>query len=235
MSLTHDPSADDYLHLASPTQVPPPEPAAQSDVAEGVWVELLREGLTFDLIGLAPGPECEFPVIEHKFDLEEPPNGFRLDALHLAPGQHIAGGRRSVPVVKGLVGLARDLTHHFADLEAVVWPASNSAIGRRFFESIATAWLEGGAFPALGLTAFRETMDGGLQSVGLDFWIGQELRFEPPLAADKVTTTRLGVRLINQLVLSGRIERSERMIAPDGRALTLEPSRNGKFIRVWQD
>jgi hypothetical protein len=209
--------------------------APQPDGDEQVWVELLREGLTFDLHGLAPGAESGFPNVEYRFDLEALPSGFSFEALSLSPGQHLAGGRRSLPVVKGLLGLARDLTNHFEALEAIVWPPSQSAIGRRFFESIVTAWLEGGPFPALGLTAFRETSDGAMQSVGLDFWIGQELRLEPPLAADRIGATRLGVRIINQLVLAGALTQTEQFFAPDGRALTLRPSKNGKFIRVRQD
>lgn len=238
VSLTHDPADDSYLHLvdADQPEIQPDRGAPTSpEVANKVWVELLREGLTFDLVGLAPGLECEFPAVEHRFDLESLPTAFRSEALHLAPGQHLAGGQRSLPVVKGLIGLARDLTHHFEDLEAVVWPASQSAIGRRFFESISTAWLDGGAFPALGLTAFRETMDGAMQSVGLEFWIGQELRIEPPLSSDKIAATRLGVRLVNQLIIVGGLDESERIVAPDGSRLIMRPSRNGKYIRVWRE
>ncbi|MEO0591424.1 MAG: hypothetical protein AAFZ11_12820 [Pseudomonadota bacterium] len=238
MSLTHDPSDDTYLQLVdNGKDAPSSETGAQvtPELADKDWVELLREGLTFDLVGLAPSEPCPFPVIEHRFDLDALPTAFRSEALQLAPGQHLVGGGRSLPVVRGLIALARDLTHHFDDLEAIVWPASQSAIGRRFFESISTAWLEGGAFPALGLTAFKETMDGALQSVGLDFWIGQELRIEPPLSSDKVAATRLGVRLVNQLILIGGLEDSERIVSPDGSRLIMRPSRNRKFIRVWRE
>jgi len=140
-----------------------------------------------------------------------------------------------MPVVKAMIALARDLVHHFESLEAVVWPTSQSAIGRRFFESVTTAWLDGGPFPALGLTAFRETIDGAMQSTGLDFWIGQELRIEPPLSSDKVAATRLGVRLVNQLIAVGGIEGDERIVAPDGTRLLLRTSRNWRFIRVSRE
>ncbi|MEM9502235.1 MAG: hypothetical protein AAF941_10385, partial [Pseudomonadota bacterium] len=200
-----------------------------------VWIELLCDGLTFDLRGLAPGGFCEFPEIEHRFDLERSPGSYRLEALCLIPGHHLSGGETSMPVAKAMIALARDLTHHFDDLVAIVWPPAKSAIGRRFFESISTAWLEGGAFPALGLTAFRETIDSALQSVGLEYWIGQELRIEGPIAADKVAATRLGIRLINQLILVGGLEESERIVAPDGTRLVMRPSRNRKFIRVWRE
>lgn len=240
ISLTDDPSDDAPLHLVDADTVPSltsedttaPKSAPFEDE---VWVELLREGLTFDLGGLAQGAPSAFPVIEHRFDLESVPTTFGHEALHLVPGQHLAGGERSMPVVKGLMAVARDLAHHFEDLQAVAWPPSQSAIGRRYFESTSTAWLEGGAFPALGLTAFRETIDGALQSVGLEYWIGQELRIEQPVSSDRVSATRLGIRLINQLIIVGGLDESERIVAPDGSRLVMRPSRNGKFIRVWRD
>ncbi len=236
MALSHDPADEAPVQLvaADGEQV---RQAGQglAPTADFAWLELLRDGLTFDLIGLASGDAVGFPQIEHRFDLEDTPNPVRHEALQLAPGQHLAGGERTTPVVKGLMALARDLVQHFEEIEAVVWPPSESAIGRRFFESVSTAWLEGGPFPALGLTAFRETIDGALQSIGLSFWINQELRIESPLSIDKVAATRLGVRLVNQLILVGGIEGSERIVAPDGNLLVMRTSRNGKFIRVWRE
>ncbi len=207
----------------------------QADVAEELWLELLREGLTFELSGLARGKTSPFPAIRHRFDLDATPASTAFEAVRLMPGQHLAGAERSIPVIKGMLGLARDFVHHFDELAAVVWPPSASAIGRRYFESISTAWLEGGAFPALGLTAFRETEEGALQSEGLAFWIDQEIRIEPPIANDKVAATRLGIRLVNQLILVGGVEESERIVAPDGTPLVIRPSRNGKFVQVWRE
>lgn len=186
-------------------------------------MELLCEGLTFDLRGLADGPSRPVPDIAHRFDFSAAAAMAELEALSITPGPHLAGGERSMPVLKGILGLARDLTQHFEDLQAVYWQPSRSAIGWRFFESVITAWLEGRAFPALGLTAFDEVADGALQSVGLAFWIGQELRIEPPLTADKVAATRLGVQLVNQLVIVGGLDESERIIAPDGTRLVMRP------------
>ncbi|MEP3421127.1 MAG: hypothetical protein ABJN35_05300 [Erythrobacter sp.] len=211
---------------------PEPMDAPKQDVR---WLELLRDGLMFDLSGLASGNAMPFPSVDHVFDLKESPASIGHEALQLKPGHHLVGGERSIPVVKGLVALARDLVHHFDDIEAIVWPPSSSAIGRRFFESVVTAWLDGGPFPALGLTAFRETIDGAIQSIGLDFWINQELRIESPLSIDKIAATRLGVRLVNQMILVGGIDGSERITAPDGNALVMRSSQNGKFIRVWRE
>lgn len=236
VSLSHDPRADTSLQLAA---VDGQVLETRADVAaktEGlVWLELLRDGLVFDLEGLAPGNKVAFPPIEYRFDLAEMPGQAQFEVLQLLPGNHLRGGERSLPVAKALMALGRDLVHHFETLDAVVWPPSQSAIGRRFFESVSTAWLDGGAFPALGLTAFRETVDGALQSVGLDFWIDREMRIEPPLSSDKVAATRLGVRLINQLILVGGIDQNERIVAPDGSRLLLSLSRNRQFIRVSRE
>lgn len=233
--LSHDPvgDADGELAVAqgSDAGAAKPNAAAQHEV----WVELLREGLTFDLRGLAPGPSPAAPEILWRFDFAADPDAPAFEALAIVPGPHLAGGERSLPVLKGMLGLARDLTQHFADLQAVFWQPSGSAIGRRFFESVVTAWLDGGAFPALGLTTFEETADGALQTVGLALWVGQELRIEPPLTHDKVAATRLGVRLINQLVMVGGLEESERVVAPDGTRLVMQTSRNSQFIRVRRE
>ncbi|AOL23674.1 hypothetical protein Ga0102493_112663 [Erythrobacter litoralis] len=236
VSLSHDPfdPPTPGLIAASADGDAPAAPAG-ADLAEKVWVELLRDGLTFDLRGLVPGRACPVPHVENLFDMEDAPNLSTCEGMRIMPGPHLAGGERTVPVMRGMIALARDLVHHFDDLAAVAWPPAKSAIGRRFFESTVTAWLEGGAFPALGLTAFREDIDGALQSVGLEHWIGQELRIEPPLSADRASATRLGVRLVNQLVLVGGLDESERIIAPDGTRLILRPSRNGRFIRVWRE
>lgn len=140
-----------------------------------------------------------------------------------------------MPVMKAMLALACELTRHFGDMAAVCWAPSRSAIGRRFFESVTTAWLEGGPFPALGLTAFVEASDGAVESVGLSFWIGQEVRIEPPLSADKAAATRLGIRIINQLVIIGGLQENDRIVAPDGTRLLMTPSPDGRLIRVWRE
>ncbi|MFN4019043.1 MAG: hypothetical protein ACK4IC_00840 [Erythrobacter sp.] len=233
--LSHDPASEAKAELAVADAERVPPGGRSACAQDEVWVELLRDGLTFDLCGLAPGPCSGVPPIIHRFDFARQESEDALEALVVCAGPHLSGGERSMPVMKAMLGLARDLAQHFADLVAIHWAPSHSAIGRRFFESVITAWLDGGAFPALGLTAFEETGDGALQSVGLAFWIGQEVRIEPPLTTDRIAATRLGVRLINQLVIVGGLDRSERIIAPDGTRLVLQTSRNSQYIRVRRE
>lgn len=206
-----------------------------SDAADHAWMELLRDGLTFDCTGLAPAACIQAPNVAHRFDVDPAAELNTMEAIHLAPGAHLAAGGKTLPVIRGLLAITRDLMQHFEDAVAACWPPSQAAIGRRFFDSTISAWLDGGPFPALGLTAFGDESDGSLVSVGLSHFIDQEIRIEPSLASNKLAATRLGIRLINQLVLVGGIDQSERIIGPDGSRLLLHPSRNGKFVRVSQE
>lgn len=219
----HDPLPDDAPHAEAlwPGQLQ--------------WIELLRSGLTFDCSGLAPGPAAPFPDVTLRFDLPEMPAARDYDVMVLRAGPHVAAGGNSMPLMRELLALGCDLVRQFDDLAAVAWGPSGTVIGRRFFESVTSAWLDGGPFPALGLTAFAEMPDGALESAGLAFWIGRELRIEPPLAADRIAATRLGIRLVNHLVLIGGLEADDRIVAPDGSRLVLRPSRSRAVIEVWRE
>lgn len=220
------------------THDPVPHTPAHGEVlwpGQQHWIELLCDGLTFDLAGLAPGPESAFPPLAHRFDLDDLPDAADHEVLTLRPAPHLAASGNSMPVMRALLGLACEMVRHFDGLVAVGWAPAQTAIGRRFFESVTTAWLEGGPFPALGLTAFVQTADQAVESVGLEFWIGQELRIEPPLSLDRVAATRLGIRLVNHLVIVGGLEADDRIIAPDGTPLVLRPSRSRSVISVWRE
>jgi hypothetical protein len=43
------------------------------------------------------------------------------------------------------------------------------------------------------------------------------------------------VRLVNQLVIVGGLDESERIVEPDGTRLVMRPARNRNFIRVWRE
>lgn len=235
VSLSLDPARDAPLQLVAADGGLPESGNLAPHAAGTLWVELLRDGLTYDLEGLSPGPACLPLPIEHRFDDAEISSDAALEAVSIAAGPHLAGSERSQPVVRAMLALASDLSQHFEDVAAIAWGPSLSLIGRRYFESVMAAWLEGGAFPALGLTAFAETPDGALQSQGLAFWTGQELRIERPLASDRVAATRLGIRLVNQLVITGGVAQSERIVAPDGTRLVLRPSRSGELVQVSRE
>ncbi len=194
--------------------------------------ELLRDGMTYDLTGLAPALPVAVPAIHHRYGLSPDTASGTFEALSLAPGPHLAAGARSMPVVRTLAGIAASLTQTLPGMFALAWPPARTLIGAEFFTSSVSAWLSGGAFPSLGFTAFADEPQGGMLSEGLAWFTGQELRIANDIAKDRANAARLGVRLINQLVSQGKVTANEYIIAPDGGRLALEPTRDGKTVRV---
>ena len=209
------------------------EGMAGGTVAEAnSWLELLVDGLTFDLVGLAPGPAINAPEIEFRIDCDPDLELGDFDLVGLAPGPHLAGGANSLFVAKVLVGLGCELATQIAGVRGFYWFPSRSITGSGFFRSTVTAWLEGGPFPALGLSAFRSCGDGSIESVGLAFFTGQEVRIQSQLAADATIATRLGIRLVHQLASHGPLNETESIVGPDGAGLQLEPIENGQIVLV---
>jgi hypothetical protein len=193
------------------------------------WLELLVNGLAFDLTGLGETPAA-FPSARHRFGLGEAELG-AVEAIALGAGPHLAEGAAMMPVVRSQFLLTLELAA-LPGLVAIAWKPAQSWMAVDYCTRIASAWLEGGAFPALGLTVITDALDGGLQSEGLAFFTGQELRIEPELAEDRAQATRLAVRLMNELVVQEAVEARHEFVGPDGAALILEPSSNGRFVRV---
>lgn len=195
------------------------------------WLELLSSGLTFDLSGLAPAAPLPLAEWRHAF-------GFSGDvpqapcAVGLVPGPHLSGGKAMMPVVRTMVGLAASLAAG-TQAQAIAWHPARSLIEPALFCRIITAWLAGGAFPALGLTALARDPDGGLRSEGLAFFTGQELRIEPDMGKSE-DAARLAVRLIDALVTRGPVSAPFAMTMPDGGGLQLAPSANGRYVRAWR-
>lgn len=211
-----------------------PSAASADDVAPpGHWLELLANGLTYDLTGLAPGPPEEPPACVHSYALAEGAEAALWQAITVRPGPHLAGGHSMLPVVRTLAWVGATLAE-LEGVEAVAWHPARSLCGPAYFRQGVLRWIDGGVFPGLGLTALAANPDGGMHSEGLALFTGQELRLEPELTADRTAAAKIGVRLIDLLVETGRVESGLSIDGPDGTGLRLEPSANGRFVRVWR-
>ena len=205
-----------------------------SETVEGpYWIELLSNGLAFDLVGLAGGDPAPMPVPGHLFGLPPDLDGARIRAVTLQPGHHLAAGAAMPPVLRALASLAAQLTE-LPGVQAVAWhPARCWSQPARFREAV-RAWVNGGVFPAFYLAALAAAPDGGMQSEGLAQFIGQELRLEPELVGNRADAAKLAVRLIHWLYEHGPLDTAERLSAPAGGEVRLEPSGNRRFVRAWK-
>ena len=207
----------------------------QPPIAEG-WVELLASGLTFDLKGLAPMHGQPVPDFSNRFGFKTDYRAEPVEAVLLRPGPHISGGQHLLPVVRAMAGLTAALAT-IPGISGLCWHPARSIIEPSFFIRSIGAWLKGGAFPALGLTALNPTIDGGLLSEGLAFFTGQELRIEPVQGskpAKPADMAKFAIRLIHTMVESGPLHDAWETADDQGHRFRLEPSANGKFVRVWR-
>ena len=233
------PDAEAILRLAqqvggfSVSLDPSEEPTAPAADTDGqVWLELLVNGLTFDLLGLAPGRSHQTPSHVHRQALAADLNVSGLEAVTLCLSPHLAGGCAMLPVARSLAQLGAALST-LAGVEAIAWHPARTLCGPDYFREGIQRWIGGGVFPTLGLTALVAAPDGGMQSEGLALFIGQELRLEPELMRDRAKGAKIGVWLIDYLVELGRIDTIQQIDGPDGQPLRLEPSENGRFVRAW--
>ena len=195
-------------------------------------IQIMRNGLTFDLIEISDQRDGYIPTQLRSYDCEWANVAPQVKAMQLRPGKHIQAGANSLPIMRCFMELARDLVQFFESIDAVIWPPASSVIGRRYFDSSISAWLADGNFPPLGLVAVEATPAGHFESYGLVYFIGQELQISTDLMDDPAAPNGLSARLINQLILGGAVTQPQAIVAPNGNRLTLTPSANGRCIEV---
>ena len=211
-----------------------PDPSATSpSEKQGDWLELVIHGLTFDLHGLAPRASAPLPKARHLFGLSPETRQRPLEAVTLEPGPHLAGGRQMLPVLRSLAMQAAHLAA-LPGLVAVAWHAAHAWSAPEFFRGGVLRWIEGGAFPALGLAALAPTPAGSIISEGLALFTGQEIELEPRLAEERATGARIALRLMHWLVENGPLDSMETLTGPSGELLRLEPDAAGRLIKVWK-
>jgi hypothetical protein len=136
-----------------------------------------------------------------------------------------------LPIVRVLCGLGARFSS-LSDVKAICWQPAQSWMDPGYFTRVVAGWLGGGAFPALGLTALARTPDGALESRGLTFFTGQEVRVEALHGEPAAITAKLAVRMIDLLVRQGRVREVLDLTGPDGKSLLVEPSASGEIVLV---
>jgi hypothetical protein len=195
-------------------------------------MELLANGLTFDCTGLAPQAGSKLPDLAHTYGLSADFGETAHQAILIQPGPHLAAGGAMFPVVRTLAMIAAHLVS-VDGVEAVAWHSARAVSDADYFRSSVLRWIEGGAFPGLGLTSLEPDEDGGLRSEGLSLFTGQELRMHPEMVSDRAEASKIALRLLNWLVENGRITESFVFTGPSGETLRLEPSDNSAIVDVW--
>ncbi|MBU3991923.1 MAG: hypothetical protein KKA12_05170 [Alphaproteobacteria bacterium] len=193
------------------------------------WVELLALGLTFDLLGLAPGIPAQSSPSLHAFattlaDVQG------CDALMIRPGPHLSAGSTLLPVVRAMAALGCELAA-LPGLMAIGWEPAGTVMAPDYYSRVIGGWLKGGAFPALGLTALIRSPQGEVASDGLAFFTGYEIRLDPLAGEPPAEAAKLALRLIHFLVENGPYTPGL-VEGPGGEALQCEYTANRDCLRI---
>jgi hypothetical protein len=202
------------------------------DAVEG-WLELLTTGLTFELHGLRPALPMAVTDPRYRFGFEGAVAPAGLESTTLITGPHIFGGRAMVPIVRAITGLAASLALALP-VSAVCWEPAAIWMAPSYFTRLVVAWLAGGPFPALGLTALDTNEEGVVTSRGLDYFCGQEVEINPREGDARSDSVKLAMRMIDNLIRKGRIERRTELESPSGRTIIAEPTADLRRVRVWR-
>ncbi|MDT0575457.1 hypothetical protein RM533_04590 [Croceicoccus sp. F390] len=117
---------------------------------------------------------------------------------------------------------------------ALCWPPSGAIMGAGYFKEVIGQWLNGGAFPALGLISIRADADGAMHSRGLTALAGQEVAALPGSAPSRAERAKLIMRIADHIVRTGPLDRPGNIeVAGIGTvALTLSANRSKVFLDV---
>lgn len=195
--------------------------------AEG-WAEVLRDGLTFDVRGLAGGPVATFDGVERFLGVQQSEiEG--SSALQLLPGPHLAGAEHLLPVIRVACALLITLGR-IGSPKAICWNPAKNAVSPAMFEQAVLPWLEGGPFPALALVSLRLDADGMLVSEGLKFLIGQEFQLADEFGRGREHLSRVAIRLIDWLVAHGPVSKPVDAVLAGTGAVFLEAEGSARIV-----
>lgn len=196
-------------------------------------LELVAQGLAFDVSGLAEAPPQAPPTVRHRAGLgDEPLDGFA--AVVVRPGRHLQAAANLLPVVRVQAAIAARLAG-LPGARAVCWLPAATAIAPDAFATTVAAWLAGGPFPALAFTALVADPDGTVRSSGLSFFAGQELRIEPHPGRPARESARIAVRLIDELAGAEPLRATARFTGPSGERLVATPDGEYEVIRIYSE
>ena len=222
------PDADALVHLGQTSNA-----FAVSHRPTGTpgWVELLRDGLTFDISGLAPDDARPGAGAPLRMGLAAAFDAGAHEALVLAPGPHLAGAQNLLPVVQVAVRLLVAMAD-LPGVAAIGWVPAENLVSPSWFVNAVMPWLDGGPFPALALAGLKRRTDR-VASSGLAFFIGQEFELHTSGGRPAEAEARAAVRLLDWLVAHGRVDTAQAVTLPGVGTLWLEAEDRDNISIRW--
>ncbi len=179
------------------------------------WLVRMPDSRTGDALLLDIGeyrvsPEAG-PMAAHRFDIQETLLDESL-TLTISAGPNKAGPDEEawgdpVELLRAQCTLALALLGE--DTLGVFWAGADSLMGADYFRRMVGIWIDGGAFPALGLAALVKDDGGVVRSAGLDVLVGQDVAVLPEDGMSAADQARLAMRVMDFLVREGPVQQDQ--------------------------
>lgn len=184
-------------------------------------VAIGNNGFAPELVGLA----------EHRFDIDAEVAGECL-SLTISAGPDAKAWGDPVELLRAQCLVAMDLLN--ADMLAVLWAGADSVMGADYFRRMVGIWLNGGAFPALGLAALVKDESGVVRSVGLDVLVGQDVAVLPDEGLSPTDQARLAMRVMDFLVREGPVQQDQSVEVDGFGAINVQIDPREGFINLYR-
>lgn len=187
-------------------------PALRNDPAQGGWTVRVPGSRESEVLHVAidddQNASRRTPDAEHRFDM----SGTRLDGclsltIAPAPAPDVEAWGDPVELLRAQCVTALDLLS--SEMVAVSWAGADSIMGAEYFRRMIGIWIDGGAFPALGLAALVKEQSGVVRSTGLDVLVGQEVAVIPAKDMSPADQARLAMRVMDFLVREGPVQQDQ--------------------------
>lgn len=189
-------------------------------------------GMTFELVH-QNAEEIEQSLAAKDLDhiFCEPPEK-PLSGIGITLTEHITSGMGNGTINRALLQLARHVGQSIK-ANSIIWRPAQLHIGFDYFAGAIEHYIAGGPFPVLVQIAISETPDGDLQTSGLSYFAGQEIRMTAPANYAPNEVVKRLVRIAHDIATNGKIDEEtevEGFIA--GETLFITPRENGQTVDI---
>jgi hypothetical protein len=148
--------------------------------------------------------------------------------LTISLGNNLLGGQFVAPIALNLLIFAKNVAMRLG-ANAVAWTPSQLLSDASYFATTVEEYANGGAFPVLS-TVRLQVSDGTLQTMGLNWFAGQELELKGE-GLSQAELVRRAVRIVHDIATNGSLLVSQDIPDLDqGQLVRLNPSLEGDQV-----
>ncbi|HEY9093186.1 hypothetical protein [Parasphingorhabdus sp.] len=192
----------------------------------------VTSGMAFDLVHYSADEITQSLAdtdLQHIF-CETPEK--QLSGIGIALTEHISAAKSDGTINRALLDLARHIGHSIK-ASSIIWRPAQLHIGFDYFIGAIDHYIAGGPFPVLVQVAITQLPDGKMQTSGLSYFAGQEIRISAPSDYAPNEVVKRLVRIIHDIATNGKVEEEAVIDGFNaGERLSITPVENGQSVEI---